>query len=434
MLAPLGAALRRNWALVVSCLSAAVLLLMAGVIWGRSARIHDRFPEPVLKAASEALSQARDQLSGKLPDYLVRTGPEAKVVGAARGDTLISTVSAKGELYVALIDPQGRETHRWNTDWFRIWPDAKHVPDAIKPRERPGTEVEGMVLYPDGDLVFSFENLGMVRMDWCGKVKWRVPRLTHHTVTLAEDGSIWAPAMIKHDKADPRLPNFIPPFDEPTLVQVSPEGRVLREISVIDVLRANDLQGVLYLSTRDNYSTRVDADTLHLNDIDVFPSGLKPGVAGPGDLLISLRNANAILLLDARTLKVKALVRDGFVRQHDPDFIDGDHIAVFDNNNVSERPGEAQSRLVIADLRTGQIRPVFSGSAGVPFYTRYMGREQHLAQGGWLLTEAAQGRLVEIDETGKVRWEYRNIAAPGVRAQLFDAERIERPINPPQCR
>lgn len=412
--------------LFVSRLCLILLLIFGAYLFGRFAHLHNWPTERLLRSAQSGAELIKDQLTGALPEYALAAPPGPKVAGAASpGLVLVSSITPDGGLNVQAVRSDGTTAHRWDLGWFRIWPDATHVPKALKPKSAPGTEIEGLVLSPNGDLTFNYENLGMVQVDVCGAVKWRLPRLTHHSLIRDEAGDLWAPSMIYHQTAVARLPNHTPPFLEATVIKVSPEGKVLREISVPDLLLANGLPGLLYLSTRDNWSTRVDGDTHHLNDIDVFPSTLKPGVAAPGDLMISLRNANTILIVDQATLRIKHMVRDRFVRQHDPDFVDGDHITVFDNNNVSDVPGAVQSRLIEIDLRTDAVKTLFAGSAKAPFYTRYMGRAQVLPDGNRLLAEAAQGRVIEVAPDGRIVWQYRNLIAPGVAGRVYDAQHTD---------
>ena len=57
--------------------------------------------------------------------------------------------------------------------------------------------------------------------------------------------------------------------------------------------------------------------------------------------MVSLRNIHAVMVFDPDTLNIKYLSIGKVVRQHDPDFIDGNRISIFDNNNVAP---ESQGR------------------------------------------------------------------------------------------
>ena len=95
---------------------------------------------------------------------------------------------------------------------------------------------------PDGSVVFNFAELGTVKMDKCGKVLWRLDRMTHHSVTANADGSFWIPAKGDVRKVPEHL--FLPGVTrdglmetkgwyEDRLLLVSAVGRIEREISLL---------------------------------------------------------------------------------------------------------------------------------------------------------------------------------------------------------
>ena len=78
-----------------------------------------------------------------------------KIVAFDKGDSLAVTVK----------DSEGKLVHKWSIDWFDLWDGAPHVPHKQLPKTRPGTMIHGAHIFPNGDLVFNFENLGMIRLD-----------------------------------------------------------------------------------------------------------------------------------------------------------------------------------------------------------------------------------------------------------------------------
>ena len=83
---------------------------------------------------------------------------------------------------------------------------------------------------------------------------------------------VWAKTIRERSCA---LPNYRPPFEEYTVLKVTPDGEILREISIFDVLINNGLQGLLYMQAKYGDTTEVTGDTLHLNDVEIFPSHLR---------------------------------------------------------------------------------------------------------------------------------------------------------------
>jgi hypothetical protein len=207
---------------------------------------------------------------------------------AYNGLSLVTSIGKNRSICVDVIDMSGKLIHHWDIDWFKIWPDPTHIPkgDRTLPKSQPGTHIHGIVLLENGDIIFNFEALGLVRLDACGNVIWRLGYRTHHSIYLDEDNNLWIPGQINHDEPLSNLPNYIPRFVEPTILKVSLDGKILDEISVFDLLKQNNLQGLLYMSSTANTSTAVFGDTLHLNDVEVFPSFMEDGIFEAGDTIV----------------------------------------------------------------------------------------------------------------------------------------------------
>lgn len=343
---------------------------------------------------------------------------------AYNGLSLVSSVVDNDSLSIRVINMDGVVIHEWNIDWFDMWSDATHLPDESIPKSRPGTHIHGVVLLEDGDVIFNFEHLGLVRLDVCGNIVWRLPYRTHHSIYRDEYDNLWIPGQKRHTNNLPGLPNHKPPFFEPIVLKVSLTGEILNEISIIDLLKENDLQSLLFMSSIDNALTEVSGDTLHLNDIEVFPSFKKEGFFKAGDIMVSLRNINTILFFREEDRKVKYVNIGGFVRQHDPDFIDGNTISIFDNNNIGPEDYGQQSRIIIKSFPDNQSQVYYSGSDDTPFYTDIMGKHQWLKNGNLLITESMKGRVFEIDKSGKIVWEYINITSTGYVGWLEETQRL----------
>ena len=403
-------------------------LAVAGLALGIAAQRYDFFPVPQIE---EAVSTARSLLllsEDKLPWYYVRTSQKEKAVthrpgSVAPGLTLVSTLSSDNELVVKVIDEDGRDVHKWNTDWFQIWPDPGHLPERIRPKSKlfsPGTRVAGTVLMENGDLVFNFEKLGMVRVTACGEVVWRLAYQTHHSMHLDESGNLWVSGVVTHETPVERFPNFEPPFEEDTVLEVSPDGEILSEISVFEVLQENGLLGLLYM----NSVRELSGNVLHLNDVETFPSSLDEGVFKHGDVMLSLRNINTVAVFDPETGEIRYSDTGNVLRQHDPDFVDGNSVTVFDNNNLAPIGSDHYSRIVKISAVDDSLEVLFSGTEAEPFYTYIMGKHQWLPNGNGLLTESNRGRAIEVDEEGRVVWEYFNLVKEGILGIMDEALRL----------
>ena len=327
-----------------------------------------------------------------------------------------------------IIDNAGNEIHKWDVDIFKLFPDLSDIPESRRPKSRPGGELHGLVFLPNGDIVFNLEPVGLLRMNYCGQIVWRQPYPTHHSVHLDESGNFYVSGHIYHEKPDPKWPDMKPEFLEDTVLEVSPDGKILDEISVFDLLKQNNEEALLYNSSRSTFGAEVTGDILHLNDVESFPSRFKPGVFQRGDLLISLHSADTIIVFNQATRKIKYLYSGAVIWQHDPDFISGNEISILDNHSLapsvferSERPKGVSSRIVILDARDSSTKVYFEGSKEIPFFSDIMGKHQWLPNGNLLITEARWGRVFEITPEKKIAWEFNNVLKHGFAQGLVGA-------------
>ncbi|QRN84243.1 hypothetical protein JR338_05760 [Chloroflexota bacterium] len=345
---------------------------------------------------------------------------------AYNGLTLVTSIIEDKQLSARVIDMDGQSVHEWEIDWFDLWPNATHLSetDPFYPKSRPGVLIHGAILIENGDLIFNFTNLGMVRLDVCGNVIWRLPYQTHHTIYRDEHDILWVPGIVYHEETLPDFPGLEPPFYEPTVLKVSLDGEILKEISIFDLLQQNDLMGLLYLSGDIKDTVSITKDPLHLNDVEPFPSTMEEGVFSAGDIMISLRNRNTILIFREEDLKVTQVITGGFIRQHDPDFIDGNTISIFDNNAYDPHNPDNQSKIIIESLADGERTVYYTGDEDNPFYTATMGNHQWLPNGNLLITETRSGRAFEVDGYGQIVWEYINLVGNGTAGWISDVQRL----------
>ncbi len=413
-------------------------LFVAGVAYQWYADKNPVFPFTlfglVLDNAENSLAETLQLTGLRKPRYYFRTALTARDMvfdpaSAQPGLTLITAVGDDARLEAKVVELNGTIVQQWTVDWFEIWPDATHVPAVHVPKRRPGTHIHGARIVGNGDLIFNFELLGLVRMNVCGDVVWRLPYLTHHSIDIdPATGNLWVSGRRFHQDPVATLPNHSPPFAEPTLVEVTPAGRIVQEISIIDVLIDNDLQGLLYMQNFGDIQRghgTTTGDTLHLNDVEIFPRRLAEGFFKHGDLMVSLRNIHTILVFDQNTGKIKYLKTGNFVGQHDPDFIDGNTISVFDNNVAAGQNAERRSRIVILSPLNDSREIYFQGNEKQDFYTNIMGKHQWMPNGNLLLTESTGGRAFEIDPNGEIVWQYVNlIGDQGWVGMLDEAQRL----------
>lgn len=405
---------------ILFALGVAALLVLAGIAigWFRLP------PAPQIEAGIEAFRDLRNNWRsyvGTVPTKFLRPsrypgqGVTVNEPGAAQPGVTLMTGIWDGLPGLSLRALDGREIYRWPASFSRIWPQAPHLrPDEI-PLNDWDTHLHGAVLYPNGDVVFNFEYQGLVRLDRCGKVLWRVPQRTHHVVSPTDDGTLWVPSIRQmHREATDRFPGLAPPFTEDSILQVSPEnGRVLRDISLLEVIYNSRYEGVLFPTGITLPRLQAD-DPLHSNYVAALSAEIAPAfpMFAAGDLLVSLRNLNLLLVIDGKTERIKWSKTGPWVRQHDPRFLPDGTISVFDNRWLDNaeyakagRPRLA-SRIVTIDPKTGVTATRFEGTEKQPFYTNVMGKHQYLPNGNLLLNEVSAGRAFELAPDGRIVWEF----------------------------
>ena len=398
-----------------------MVLLLAGFllafVYGVMVVRYRLFPYAAVEQVEEAVQWMVDRAPGNRSWYFQPTTRTEKAY-APRGErpdglNLVSGMGSDNRLLLKVVDMVGELVHEWPVDWFDIWADADHLPPDAVPKTRPGTHLPGTWLLPDGDILFNFEKQGTVRMGLCGEIRWRLPYQTHHAIHIDDDGYIWLPGLKTNLKPMPDYPAHMVPIREQTIIKVSQEGEILEDISVFDLLRDNGYRALLHMRASP-LSNTISGDSLHLNDVEVFPNSMQEGFFKHGDVLISLRNINSVIVFDQVTHRIKLLKIGGFTRQHDPDFIDGNSIMLFDNNNIGPERFGQQSRILMLDASSNQLSVLYEGTKQDPFYTYILGKQQLLDNGHMLITDSMNGRAFEVNQDSEVVWEYINLVEEGV--------------------
>ena len=411
------------------------LCAIAGVVftWGFYAGEYRIFPYSIVSEARKGLSELKTRLavaSGlseapeeQLPPFYRHPREEyppfSGAEGACPGPTLVTGVGPGNDLFARIIDTDGTLLHEWIIDWFRLWPDADHLPDDIIPQSKPGTLIHGAVVLDDGDLVFSFTYLGLVRLRPDGEIVWRLPYRTHHSLELDGEGTLWACGQRRRVEVDPNYPHRQPPFDENTIVRISTDGEILEEWSVPRILHDGGRPGILDMLLKADDKEQILDDRLHMNDVQPFPVDMENGFFGPGDLFLSFCEINTIVAFNRHTGEIKFVDIGSLVHQHDIDFIDGNTISVFDNR----REGTGSRVAIIRpDERTTET--AYESNESTTFCTNSLGNHQWLPNGNLLLSESWNGRVFEVNKEGDVVWQYVNYVDDGVVGLVSEALRL----------
>lgn len=390
-------------------LSVAVLIFL----YGYATRQFDWFPSPFLQRAwieGQLASSRPGGLVAPVPIGMVprvHDGQGVRVIDRAAmqpGLTLIASLWRTGgrwEPGLRLIDADGRVLHAWRVDVGTLLAAPDSVRRSVK--DARSRSVHGTYLFPNGDVLANIDYVGSVRLDACSRPEWRLAAGNHHSIARADDGTFWIPGSTDLRPSNHAIPKG--PIYRDLLLHVSPSGKVLDRIDVLDLLYANGLEDDLVKTTYEEPD-----DPTHLNDIEPLPDSLAGGFPGfrTGDLLVSLRNLDLLMVVDPATRKVVWHDSGPFLAQHDPDFMRGGWVGVFDNRRDGTERGTALggTRIVAVQPRTGAVRTLFPKPGSEHFYTDQMGKWQQLDNGDLLLTEARAGRIMEVTPGGRTVWQW----------------------------
>lgn len=289
-----------------------------------------------------------------------------------------------------LISPDLEAIHFWALDE----PPVGDNPAVPAHRRVP----HGFAVLPDASAVFAFDGgKSLQKIDACSSQIWQEGGDYHHAVTLTEDRQhVWT-------------------LSGDALAMVNVEtGQVARSIHLFDVIEANpeiDILEIRRLHDNDAFGNARDRndpyleDPFHLNDVDPLPSDIADAFPQfqAGDLLVSLRSPNLVMVVDPDTARVKWWRVGAWKRQHDPDWLPSGRIAVFDN-----QMNRQWSRIVEIEPRSLEVSVRLPGEP-YDFYTRIRGKHQILPSGHHLVVSSQQSWAFEIGPDGKVALEFMNL-------------------------
>jgi len=399
-----------------------VLALAAAIFFaGIEFRAYQLFPAMLSRDARQAIEDWAENWQHYLqirPEKHLRVDPKPRpqpVYEAGKawdGVTLLSGF-VEDQVGLILVDMTGRRLHAWKVRVSTLWEPTSpvYVPD----HNDWDVILSGAHLFENGDVLFSHYKRGLVRIDRCGRVLWKAPYRTHHSLDFADDGTIWAPSEIEETRTY-TFPNdrILHLIDPEVIQQFSPKGTLLRQIDLVDVLLAAGLGPVVF-GTRLIYqgleSSATGQGLTHLNDVEVLSA--EDAAAFPqfeaGDLLVSLRSPSLVFVLDPETLAVRWFKVDGLFGQHDPDFLPDGRISIFDNiAAVTARGYGKGSRIIAVNPATDAVETLYQTDPMSNFFTLFMGSHQHLPNGNILITESFRGRVFEVTEQAEIVWQFVN--------------------------
>lgn len=369
---------------------------------------------------AKTLYEELPNLRGTEPIHFLRParieGQGVTVNTSGKDDLILLSGFIDGNNRARLIRRDGTIVNDWELSAHALFADTSFF------RDNPATDwnaiTHGTIITPEGDIVFSFESGGMAKLDRCGKPVWTTPGIVnHHSPNWLSDGGVVIAGGRHIDKPNSEIPwPFSGPYWEDLVFKYDAAGTKIFEKAITEMFIENDFAPLVTSSTE--FRTRVDGE-FHLNEVEELSPELAADfpMFAAGDLMLSFRNLNMIVVTDAEARRIKWHSVGPFVRQHDPDFQKGGKITVFDNHADESLDGSrgGGSRIWELDPVAGTAVTLYGGRDGQRIYSPERSTHQVQPDGNIMITEAQSGRAFEVTPEGNVVWEYVN---------RYDADRV----------
>jgi hypothetical protein len=290
--------------------------------------------------------------------------------------------------WAGLMDMSGRLLHRWEYRFEDAFPES----EAAETVTSLGTlgNYRRVALLPDGALLAIFEGWGLIKLDRDSNLVWAYDGKAHHDLEVQADGSIYV--LTRRSELVPRI-NPHRPLLHDFVVVLDANGTEVRRVSILEALERSAYSSLIELSAK-------EGDLFHTNTIEVLDGRLEAELPSfrAGNVLLSLRDVNALVVLDMESEEIVWAMAGLFKAQHQPTVLDNGHLLVFDNLGLGEH-----SRVL--EIDPVEQRIVWKYDAP-DFFSEYCGSNQRLPNGNSLITESDPGRAFEVDPAGEIVWEY----------------------------
>ena len=326
-----------------------------------------------------------------------------------------------GAPYASLVDMDGKEVHRWQLDYSKLWDTA---PDGRGARDDALMYWRKAIMYPNGDLLAIYIaagdtpwGYGLVKLDADSNVLWKYHGATHHDIDIAPDGRV---LVLTHAFSEKRFENFpalAKPFlDDYVVVLDGNTGEEQAKIPLFEAFYESRYQPLLT-----NIAHFALEDPLHTNSVqfidDELAKNFAPAKGRGNQVLVSFRHPGTPALIDLNTGQMTWAMAGSWLGQHFARALPNGHFTLFDNYGHFQ--ADNMTRALEVDPENEQIVWRYEGSAEHPFASRLRGAMTTLPNGNRLITESDGGRLFEVAPNGDIVWEFINPVRGGDQNQYI---------------
>jgi hypothetical protein len=368
--------------LVVAALIGVLIFFESGAKLGRKSASTPEFSEE-LKAAKKELKEIYSDRDDIQSDETT-TG----VTRHNRAESLAGyNIFTNGADQVFIMDMDGHTVHSWNLPGKKFCRYAE--------------------LLSTGDIVVICDSQSIIKLNWSGEVQWEFVGMVHHDVAFLPDGSMLLP-VAERPKNYKELPRVS--FD--AVLHLTPLGKPRAIWSTYKNLeRLQESHPPLTLdslmSTLDEEAKKNIFNYYDLNAIEVLPDtplGQMDQRFQAGNIMLSLKNANVITIMNKDTMELVWSWGPGELDfQHMPTMIGNGNILVFDNGTHRD-----YTRILEIEPLSREIVWQYQTDIPSDFFSKSGGSVQRLPNENTLICESDNGRCFEISLTEDIVWEYQN--------------------------
>ncbi|MCH7681086.1 aryl-sulfate sulfotransferase, partial [candidate division KSB1 bacterium] len=269
-----------------------------------------------------------------------------------------------------LMNMKGTVLHEWRKDFEDVWPEPEPEPEPYDIGEsevyltRWGykTYWKRVRLLNNGELLAIFTNFGLIKIDKDSNLLWSYKGMCHHDLFVAENGNIYVlvrkvkkPTNLQLESLD--LQGYI---IEDFITILSPEGKKLREISLLECFRNSEYAPLLE-------HIKVQIDLLHTNTVRPIDGKLvdRYPMFKKGHILISMREIHTIAIVDPEHEKITWALTGMWAYQHEPRLLENGNLLLFDN-----RGNNGKSKVIEVNPLTQEVVWSYKGEPGSALFSK----------------------------------------------------------------
>ena len=337
---------------------------------------------------------------------ILKPGVQPGIVIFAAPDGIVYAVNAQGQVVKKWTSPEPNS----ELGYTRPLPNGNLL-GRLQKREADGSLAE-----TGGADIFE--------MTQAGRVVWKYSdreRMLHHDQERVFNGD----TLIACSKEIRAAAVSAKSLKDDCVIEVDPSGKIVWEWQTADHFDELGLSDEAQARIAAGRDVKGGWDWAHVNAASPIPAntGHTDPRFKPGNVLISYRNLNIIVIVDKDSKKIVWKSDNLTIGQHNFHMIPAGapgtgNVLVFDNGgippNANPRGAFARSNsrvLEINPLNTSLVSEYTADKSGRPiwtFFSQFISSAQRQPNGNTLICEGANGRFFEVTPAGEIVWEYVN--------------------------